>query len=105
MFQVELRARLVRQFYQQMLLGNIVRCALVLHVQELGWPLVIVEHVEDVGVVVIQGEVSGMYQEAAPQEGFRVFSGIEPLEAGLCPADTCRGLSDHYPVWATFPRP
>ncbi len=35
-----------------------------------------------------------------------VFSrGAEATDRGLCPADLCRGLSDHYPVWAVFPRP
>ena len=36
---------------------------------------------------------------------FLFTRGIAATSAGLCPADVCRGLSDHYPVWATFPRP
>lgn len=36
---------------------------------------------------------------------FLFSRGTPPLDAGLCPEEQCRGLSDHLPLWATFPRP
>lgn len=36
---------------------------------------------------------------------FLFSRGTEPLRAGLCPESVCGGLSDHYPLWAVFPRP